>query len=118
MTRIITLQTEYDVSSELHAALVHDIHDCESCDPACAGLDNGHIVVTHPNRVIRDYNDIEKTRGFLKHSEAAFEFIGPDREPVHLDPINKCLQIANIIRDTGCPNYPITNWPEHLLFQA
>ena len=32
-------------------------------------------------------------------------FIGPDRKPVKLDPIDKYLQVADVIRKTGCPNY-------------
>ena len=48
-----------------------------------------------PNKVI----------GFLNHQPAKFLFIGPDRAPVLVDSIQKCLDIANIIRQTKVPNY-------------
>ena len=76
---------------------------------------DSHIVVTHLIKDARDHNDFDKTRGFLNHSEAALEFIGPDREPVQLDSIDKCLQIANIFRDIGCHNY---SRPAYQLFQV
>ena len=62
-------------------------------------------MTTYPNKVSVDFNDINKTKGFLNHNETAFEFIGPDREPVKLHSIDKYLQVAEIIRNTGCPNY-------------
>ena len=43
--------------------------------------------------------------GFLSHEDTSFEFIGPDRLPVCIDSVEKCIEIANIIRTTGVPNY-------------
>ena len=46
-----------------------------------------------------------KTVGFLSHKDTVFEFIGPDRLPVSIDSVDKCIEIVNIIRTTGLPNY-------------
>ena len=50
-------------------------------------------------------------RGFLNHSLADFTFIGPDRTSVHIDTVDKCIQIADIIRQTGRPNYQAARFP-------
>ena len=55
-------------------------------------------------KVSADFNDLDKTKGFLNHAKTTFEFIGPDKEPVKLDSIDKYLQVDEIIRNTGCPN--------------
>ena len=46
-----------------------------------------------------------KHRGFLNHFSAKFCFVVPDRAPVAVNSIGKCLEIANVIRETGVPNY-------------
>ena len=48
---------------------------------------------------------LNKKFGFLNHERPSFHFIGPDREPVHIRTIEKHLHIAEIIRQTGVPNY-------------
>ena len=52
-----------------------------------------------------------KTVGFLSHKNKEFEFIGPDRPPVCINSVDKCIEIANIIRDTGVPNYKMACVP-------
>ena len=47
----------------------------------------------------------DKTVGFLNHSVPQFSFTGPDRNPVNITSIDQCLCIADIIAQTGCPNY-------------
>ena len=47
----------------------------------------------------------DKNTGFLNHAPAKFQFIGPDRAPVNINSINKCLHVADVIRGTGVPNY-------------
>ena len=44
-----------------------------------------------------------KTRGFLNHQQADFEFIGPDRAPILINTVQACLQAADNIRATGLP---------------
>ena len=46
-----------------------------------------------------------KTRGFLNHETKKFKFIGPDRQPVKIQTIDQCINLAQIIRATGKPNY-------------
>ena len=55
---------------------------------------------THPGVSIPS-----KRVGFLNHSPEKFQFIGPDRAPITVSSIDKCLQIASVISDTGVPNY-------------
>ena len=43
--------------------------------------------------------------GYLALESTDFEFIGPDRPPVNIDSIEKCLQVANVILATKKPNY-------------
>ena len=50
----------------------------------------------------------DKQFGFLNHQPPNFEFIGPDRELVHITTIEQLLQVANVIRHTGVPNYAQT----------
>ena len=59
----------------------------------------------------RDFNYPDKKVGYLTQVQTDFTFIGPDREPVKLDSIDTLLNIANIIRDTGQPNYKYTRIP-------
>ena len=119
------LDSEYSVSGGCDFNLVHDINDCVSCDPSDGQLSKHHIVGTHSNKIAKDYNDPSKTRGFLNHSQATFTFNGPDRDPIRLHSIDKYLQVAEVIRGSGCPNYreaciPIVSslniaaWEEHL----
>ena len=46
-----------------------------------------------------------KSFGFHDHHPKKFSFIGPDRAPQHIDSIDAYLGVAEIIRDTGIPNY-------------
>ena len=63
------------------------------------------------NDKCHDPNFPNKVRGFLNNSSADFTFIGPDRTPVHIDTVDKCIQIADIIRQTGLPNYQAARFP-------
>ena len=47
----------------------------------------------------------DKQFGFLNHEHTTFQFIGPDKEPVHIRTIEEHLHIAEIIRQTEVPNY-------------
>ena len=116
---------EYSVCVGYECNPVHSVHNCISCDESVVHLGNQHVLPTHPNRVTEDYNDHSKTRGFLNHGQAVFEFIGPDREPVQLNSIEEYLQVADIIRTTNSPNYRcaripiisdlnISAWEKHL----
>ena len=71
---------EYGVYRDLNSNVVHEIHNCVSFNPLQCQLQVDHAVITHPNKVSADFNDINKTKGFLNHDETTFEFIGPDRE--------------------------------------
>ena len=55
--------------------------------------------------VNRDACIPNKVIGFLNHQSAKFSFIGPDKAPIMVDSIQKCLEIANTIMETKVPNY-------------
>ena len=59
----------------------------------------------------RDFNYLDKKVGYLTQVPIDFQFIGPDREPVEIGSIDTLLDIANIIRDTGQPNYKFARIP-------
>ena len=67
--------------------------------------------VIHNAKVNKDFLIPSKTRGFLNHQSADFEFIGPDRAPVLINSVQTCLEVANIIRDSGFPNYRVSRIP-------
>ena len=64
-----------------------------------------------PSQVKYDAYIPSKTVGFLSHENICFEFIGPDRPPVCINSVERCIEIANIIRDTGVPNYKVARIP-------
>ena len=41
----------------------------------------------------------------------SFQFIGPDRDLVQIDLVQKCLEVADIILGTGLPNYKMAHIP-------
>ena len=63
------------------------------------------------NYDLSDYNIPTKKVGYLAMENTDFQFVGPHRLPVTIDSIDKCLQIANIIRNTGLPNYRMARIP-------
>ena len=72
------------------------------------------LLDTNTTRTIQIDHDAyisSKTVGFLSHKDTSFEFIGPDRPPVCIDSVEKCIEIANIIRTTGLPNYRMARIP-------
>ena len=46
-----------------------------------------------------------KTRDFLFQDPGDFLFIGPDREFVDIDSVEKCISIAKVIKGIGQTNY-------------
>ena len=52
-----------------------------------------------------DFNDPDKDKGFLSLQETTFQFIGPDRDFCNYYTVEQVTRIADIIRDTGLPNY-------------
>ena len=54
---------------------------------------------------LTDFHFTDKRRGFLLLQSGSFNFVGPDRLPITIDSVDKCITIANIIRETGKPNY-------------
>ena len=59
----------------------------------------------------QDINAPSKKFGFLAHNEPEFTFIGPDRRPTPLDNLNSYIIAANIIKETGLPNYRMARFP-------
>ena len=57
------------------------------------------------SRPHRDFNYPNKKVGYLSQASTEFEFIGPDKEPVLIDSVDKLIKIANSIRSSGLPNY-------------
>ena len=62
-------------------------------------------------RLIRDFNYPNKTVGYLSQESTDFEFIGPDCHPVAITTLPQLMDIADIIRGTGFPNYKVARIP-------
>ena len=67
--------------------------------------------IIKPSQVDHNAYIPSKTVGFLSHENIFFEFIGPDRPPVCIDSVERCIEITDIIRDTGVPNYKMARFP-------
>ena len=57
------------------------------------------------SNAVTDFNDKNKTKGFLSLEDTNFEFIGPDRDLFEYKSIDQVIKIAEIIKETGLPNY-------------
>ena len=53
----------------------------------------------------------DKRTSFIALQQDTFTFIGPDRQEVCIDSIDKCLLISRIVRDTNEPNYKVARFP-------
>ena len=60
---------------------------------------------------ITDFNDPDKDRGFLSLQETKFEFISLDRDFCEYNTIDQVMNIADIIKATGLPNYKQARFP-------
>ena len=58
-----------------------------------------------------DFSFPDKTRGHLVHADTSFQFIGPDRDLVQIDSVQKCIEVADIILSIGLPNYRMAHIP-------
>ena len=58
-----------------------------------------------------DFNYPDKRIGYLNQAPTDFSFIGADREPIEINSIDKLLHVADIILDTGVPNYQMARIP-------
>ena len=59
----------------------------------------------------RDFHYPNKNVGYLAQSDETFSFVGPDRQPIRLNSIDQLIQVANLIRDSGLPNYEAVRIP-------
>ena len=52
-----------------------------------------------------DVNFSDNICGHIIHDNTSFQFIGPDRDFVYINLVQKCIEVANVILGTGLPNY-------------
>ena len=69
--------------------------------PHCPGNTNQRV----DNRKCTDFNYPDKKVGFINLEATDFSFVGPDREVVKLDSIDKLIKTADTILSTGVLNY-------------
>ena len=99
-----------DRANDSVSFLFHDGDASIKCQDTCPvpnGI-GGHLTnndLDSDLSVSHDFDIADKVRGFLNHSSGEFSFIGPDRDIVTISTISQCFQIAEVIRDTGLPNY-------------
>ena len=63
------------------------------------------------NGIVADFNYPDKRIGYLNQAPTDFSFIGPDRDPIEIDSVDKLLQTADTILSTGVPNYQMARIP-------
>ena len=104
------LNTEVQTASSNHVSM--DLQSGTNTDTKNEQLSivppnlGSHFPCDTPTTQVRcDISIPDKQFGFLNHKPPNFEFIGPDSEPVHITTIEQHLQVANVIRHTGVPNY-------------
>ena len=61
--------------------------------------------------IISDFNDTQKTKGFLAKTSTDFQFCGPDREPKATYTLEDYICMAKAIRSTRLPNYKFARFP-------
>ena len=67
---------------------------------------NDNIYHCSDNGIVADFNYPDKRIGYLNQAPTDFTFIGPDRDPIEINSVDKLLQTADTILSTGVPNYP------------
>ena len=93
--------TEYDG----HTYTCHTNQSYQNQSSIPSGIEAHLGPQVRKNGVSRDASLPSKTIGFLNHHSKEFIYIGPDRAPQNIESIDAYLKIADIIRDTGVPNY-------------
>ena len=100
-------------------------HDLEYKDMTCGSDIQGRDIHYESNvkmdpnlgrqridrRLVKDFNYPDKTTGYLAQDSTNFTFIGPDRRPVKIDSVETLLKVAEVIRNTGQPNYKAARIP-------
>ena len=89
------------IQDDLGRSTDHDIKVPNKCASKNDTVGDGYTNA----RPHRDFNYPNKKVGYLSQASTEFEFIGPDKEPVLIDSVDKLISIANSIRDSGLPNY-------------
>ena len=75
--------------------------------PSVVFPDDSSLQNRNMPHLIRDFNYPYKSVGYLAQESTDLEFIGPDRQPVAITTLRQLLEIADIIRNTGFPNYKV-----------
>ena len=72
----------------------------------------GHVPLhCYSGPEVRDVFYPDKTCGHMVLEKSIFNFVGPDRQPLTVDTVDKMVAVANIILDTGVPNYKMARIP-------
>ena len=106
----------------LNLSLVNDVNKSDvGGGVAKANTDNNNLQVSRINPEdeadspscgkIYDFYDKDRTIGILPQASMNFEFIGPDWAPILIDTVDKYIDIANTILDTGVSNYKQAHIP-------
>ena len=91
-----------------------ETQSCNSIDRHLKQVITPHVVVclsssphlsdTTNDAVVHDFNNENKTKGYLALQDTEFLFIGPDREPIDTNSLDTYMNMARIIRSTGVPD--------------
>ena len=73
-------------------------------NPELTRVDITHANGHSDNKGAVDFNYPDKRIGYLNQAPTEFSFIGPDREPIDINSIDKLLHVADIILGTQLLN--------------
>ena len=93
-----------------HSGVCSSEFNCQLSTLPSGWLDEGRSLDTKHGNLL-DLNFSHKTRGHLVHADTSFRFVGPDRDLVQIDSVQKCLEVVDITLGMGLPNYRMAHIP-------
>ena len=85
--------------------------DIQQNVPVTSEINNADSDMVYMSATPRDFHYPNKNVGYLAQSDETFSFVGPDRQPIRLNSIDQLIQVANLIRDSGLPNFKAVRIP-------
>ena len=105
-------QDHIDIMTNKITCEISSMTKQSNIDLGSVGPSNTNIRVSSVSKLkATDFNYPDKKVGYLTQVNTEFSFIGPDREPVELDSVDTLLRVADIIKDSGQPNYKFARIP-------
>ena len=92
-----------DTTNDSHGLSQHANNDTESIVMVSTMHNRRLGIVDSP--LYRDINYPDKVKGYMALESTSFQFIGPDRASIDIESSDHYLDVAQIIKQSGLPNY-------------